>query len=131
MILASNNFLTSLSMRGSKRGLILLSFCLKGLASSLTGMVCYMTEVSYTLRSSYFQAKTLVYFFKRAKYSSLAFSGRLLEIFMNLGSLAVPIFRSSTLVSEGTTLGVWPHHYDRTTLLMGPNPSERSYFSIG
>ena len=106
IIFASKSFLTSLSIRGNRRGLILQSFCLKGLASSLIGIVCCMTKVSYTFRSSYFHAKTYVYFFSKATYSLLAFSGKFLEILINFGSLVVPILKSSTYVYEGKTPGV-------------------------
>ena len=102
-IFASKSFLTSLSIKGNRRGLILLSFFLKGLASSLIGIVCCMIEVSYTFRSSYFQAKTFVYLFSKVRYSLFAYSGKFLEILINFGSLVVPMLKFSSSFSEGTT----------------------------
>jgi hypothetical protein len=40
MILASRSFLISLSITGSRRGLIGLSFCLKGIVSFSRGILC-------------------------------------------------------------------------------------------
>jgi hypothetical protein len=99
MILASNNFFTSLSIMGNNMGFIFLSFFLKGLASYFKGILCSMMFVSYVLKSSYFREKTSANSLKILAYSTLCSFDRLLYNLTYLGSYSFPKLHSVTSTS--------------------------------